>query len=547
MKRLKTFLKNKKGVRVTAVALAAVLVLAGAGTGVWFLLRGGKPVNVYAVADIAQTDMWMDRAEYEGSVYAENLQAVYLSDTQQLKEIFVKEGDEVKKGDRLAAFDTTLSDLELDRQKIEVQKQELRLSAAKEELKTINSLTPYVPPTPAPEPEPEELKPVELPSLLRGDGSEEKPFVYLWNEDCLYDTAFIDSVLPLTEVLPAEEETAALPEEEAPAENEPAENEPESETPASPVYETATATVIFQVREFDNPDGALVTTWGMVFERQADGGYTFAVFVPEEEETVSEEPEPVEPEGGGYTAADIARMRSEKQEEIKNTEMQLKVERLRLRKLELELNTGIVTAELDGVVKSVLSEADAKSEGKPVVTVSADGAWQIGTYIGELEKEEIRVGDPVQITSWMDYMTVCEGVVTAVSDYPASGGWYGGNGNANVSYYPVTVEVDADEPLQNGDYVSVTFGTAGETSGFYVEAPFIRTEGSKSYVYVMDETQRLEKREIVTGRIYWGSTVEIVSGLTTDDCIAFPYGKNVKPGAKAKPADTSELYDGWYY
>ena len=137
---MKTFLKNKKGVRVTAVALAAVLVLAGAGTGVWFLLRGGKPVNVYAVADIAQTDMWMDRAEYEGSVYAENLQAVYLSDTQQLKEIFVKEGDEVKKGDRLAAFDTTLSDLELDRKKIEVQKQELRLSAAKEELKTINAL-----------------------------------------------------------------------------------------------------------------------------------------------------------------------------------------------------------------------------------------------------------------------------------------------------------------------------------------------------------------------------------------------------------------------
>ena len=39
------------------------------------------------------------------------------------------------------------------------------------------------------------------------------------------------------------------------------------------------------------------------------------------------------------------------------------------------------------------------------------------------------------------------------------------------------------------------------------------------------------------------NSLEITSGLTMDDLIAFPYGRDVKEGAKTQEADT--LYD--YY
>ena len=51
---------------------------------------------------------------------------------------------------------------------------------------------------------------------------------------------------------------------------------------------------------------------------------------------------------------------------------------------------------------------------------------------------------------------------------------------------------------------------------------------------VAGENDRLEKRYVEVGRtLYGGYMVEIYSGLSLDDYIAFPYGKNGVPGAKA--------------
>ena len=41
----------------------------------------------------------------------------------------------------------------------------------------------------------------------------------------------------------------------------------------------------------------------------------------------------------------------------------------------------------------------------------------------------------------------------------------------------------------------------------------------------------LKKQYVVTGRTVYGSAVEIKSGLTEEDMIAFPYGKDVVEGA----------------
>ena len=45
------------------------------------------------------------------------------------------------------------------------------------------------------------------------------------------------------------------------------------------------------------------------------------------------------------------------------------------------------------------------------------------------------------------------------------------------------------------------------------------------------------------GKSLWGSYTEILSGLTEEDLIAFPYGKTVKEGAPAQEGDVSDLYN----
>jgi hypothetical protein len=43
----------------------------------------------------------------------------------------------------------------------------------------------------------------------------------------------------------------------------------------------------------------------------------------------------------------------------------------------------------------------------------------------------------------------------------------------------------------------------------------------------------------------WGSEYQILSGLSQDEYIAFPYGRQTKEGAKVRYADIDELYN--YY
>ena len=138
---------------------------------------------------------------------------------------------------------------------------------------------------------------------------------------------------------------------------------------------------------------------------------------------------------------------------------------------------------------------------------------------------------------------VYTGTIDSLGDYPASGDNFSGMGNPNVSYYPFTVFIDESADLQAGSYVSVMYDTGSAQSGVYLENPFIRTEQGKSFVYVRGEDGLLEKRSVTTGKSLWGSYTEILSGLTAEDYIAFPYGKHVKAGAPAVEDDMSDLYD----
>ena len=62
----------------------------------------------------------------------------------------------------------------------------------------------------------------------------------------------------------------------------------------------------------------------------------------------------------------------------------------------------------------------------------------------------------------------------------------------------------------------------------------IVTEGSRSYVFIVDENNKAIKTEVETGKRYLGN-LEILSGLSLDDKIVAEGLKKVRPNSKIKP------------
>ena len=245
--------------------------------------------------------------------------------------------------------------------------------------------------------------------------------------------------------------------------------------------------------------------------------------------------------GSGYTATQIAQMRSDKQKEIKDLDLKIKMADAEYKIMLREVGDGKIYAENDGKVVSLLTQEEARESQQPILKVSGGGGFYVEGFISELEKDKMMPGQEVTVNDWNTGMTYT-GTVKSIGDFPTQNGYYNGSGNPNASYYPFQVFVDESADLQSGSYVSVQYSSAASENGIYLENPFLRTEKGRSYVLVMGADGKLEQRWVTTGKSLWGSYTEILEGLSAEDRIAFPYGKNVKPGVAAQEGDMSNLY-----
>ena len=127
--------KLKKTIIIAAVAVAVCGAVWGGLTIARNAQRGD--VNVYAVSDFSMTDYWGDTSNTSGSVTTDNLQKIYLSSTQTVSKVYVTEGEQVKKGMKLISYDTTLSETEVERARIQYDRQAGQLQEAKDDLKLL--------------------------------------------------------------------------------------------------------------------------------------------------------------------------------------------------------------------------------------------------------------------------------------------------------------------------------------------------------------------------------------------------------------------------
>lgn len=242
-----------------------------------------------------------------------------------------------------------------------------------------------------------------------------------------------------------------------------------------------------------------------------------------------------------YTGEEILEMQKQLNETIKEQKEKLKLAEAEYNIMERELGDGNVYAQIDGKVVSLLSEEEARENKQPMIKVSGGGGFYISGSVSELEKESLKIGQEVTVNDWNTGSTYT-GEVVSIGDFPSNEDNWNGIGNPTASYYPFQAFVSEEADLQAGSYVSMTYSSASAERGIYLEKPFIRTDQDGSYIYVRGDDGRLERKPVKLGKLIWGSYYEILSDLTEEDWLAFPYGKMVREGAPTVESEISALY-----
>ena len=583
---------NKTMKRALLIA-AGVIAACGAVWGGLTLARNAHRgnVDVYAVSDFSMTNYWGDTSQTSGMVSTDQMQKIFLSDTQKVKQVYVKEGQTVRKGDKLLSYDTTLTALDIERAQIDYERQQLQQETAKKELErlllaqnqeelqaAIDELTAQI----------DELikknqeqwydaNSVPIPSIttvegkataLQGNGSKEEPLYFNWNTE---DSLSEENLIKLLPVDAEEAYVVLVIRKDNRSQHQPVAYitlrlELEGGSPITPEPDSSgtgtqsgtgadTGSEPADEPDTETGEGGQTTDTPVTSEQKLNYYYENLPGIEwQDPEVTTDEIRELQKEleelqkllEESYPKEELIKMIRDKNKEIAQMDTSIKLAKVNLEKVKKEVGSDTVYSELEGTVKAVRDPNSGDFTGsEAVVEVSGGGGYYIDGALSELELGTVSVGGTVQVNSWMTGAS-CEGEIVEISDYPTDNANSWSDGNSNVSYYPFKVFVSEEANLQEGDWVEMSYqNTAGDDGNtMYLESMFIRSENGKSYVMARGENGKLEKRWVQTGRNLWGSYTQIRGGLTVDDFVAFPYGRDVAEGAGTTEATPDKLYNG---
>lgn len=210
-------------------------------------------------------------------------------------------------------------------------------------------------------------------------------------------------------------------------------------------------------------------------------------------------------------------------------ELTLKELRLEYETLKKEVEEATVYASIDGIVKSI--NTDAAENGGAVLVVTSEKKLYVKGVIDEFNYGNVKKGSLITAVSW-DTGKSFQARITELSRIPAVKGTYKteDSQNPNVSYYGFSAVIaDSMAEVEAGEVVNISFD--GISQKLFLPLAYVQSEGSRSYVYVRSGGGRLEKRFVITGQSLYNTVIEIKDGIANDDYIAFPYGSKVREGA----------------
>ena len=593
--------KNKLWIPITAAVLA-LAVIAGA------LLIPKLPKEeaaVFPVTMVGYTDFYSGTIESYGMVTTDKVQTLYISSTQTVTEILVYPGQEVKKGDVLFTYDTTLSDLAVQRKDLANKQLEVQLKTAQAELTALKKMKPivYKPGSGSTTTKTDYTKsPTDKNKLdtvysTKTSGTSKLNPLYVWLstttqvDDAMIEYLFTQAtgtpstiyvVFQMTagnqagkeftshtgvsfkrtyETVPTEPTMPTVPSEStepsAPSEStEPSEStapsestEPTESTAPSESTEPTESTAPSESTEPTESTAPSESTEPSepAPEEPADEPtpaqerivhYTMSFFTPP---SAPKEDNGTVQWNDGYTSAELTAMKKEKEAEIKQLQFDIKMGKAELKIMQKEAADGKIAAEFNGVVSDILEPAQALETGEPLMKVTGGGGYYVEGTVSELALDTVQVGQSVTVNSW-DTGAVYTGRVVEIGSYPAENQDYY-YGSSNVSFYPYRVFIDESADLMEGYYVSLTIQSEEAAAGtLYLQNAFLRSEGNRTYVFVRNADGLLEKRYLECGVSTDGYMTPVYAGITEEDYVAFPYGKEITEGAPTFEGTDQDLY-----
>lgn len=513
-------MKKKKKIKIIIIAVLVVAVAAGSITGGVYYKNSKGLASVMSVSMISTTNDYTSMTS-EGMVCDDACQTINLKDGQKVTEVYVTKDQQVKAGDKLLAYDVTSLSLSVEMKQLEIQSLENQLTSEKQKLDKLKNTKPVAkqpetPVTPEPQPAAPEQKPDEEHdvisdlSVVEGSGTEDDPYVFICTEASYVSGALLNTLADKSAVARFVIGDANAPDMELTVRGD-------------------------KLGSYDDSDeiklflAGTITAGNEPSDSTADSA-TEQTTQPDAD-TASEEKT--------YTADELKDAIKEQTRSVADVDLQKRIAQADLKELQSELEDGVVYAKKDGIVTTVCDPANPPQDGTPFLQLSGAAGLYISGTIGELDLDTVKVGQSVSAVNYMTGDTY-EGTISEISNVPSDSVNYYGDSNPNSSFYEYTAYIENPQNLKKGDSLELTIDTSseGSDSGLYIDKSYVRTENGRSYIY-KDDNGKLKKQTVKTGKSLWGSYVEIKSGLTNDDYIAFPYG--VREGEKTKVSE-----DGMY-
>ena len=661
-------MKNKK---VIIWAAVGIILISGITT---FAVKkkGGKQIPVFAVSEVSNYMGY----DYENTIFAiitsDASQEIKYNPEQKIDEVFVSNGQSVKKGDKLIAYDQTSADLDLQMKKLDKEGIGIEIKKLRRDISNLKNTkpSPSIPDIPVESDVPEEpeitvepekpvkpdipKEPVPAQEILdehslpyMGKGTSNDPYHYLVSQKGIITGKFINKLAKEKQLFVIEvrqgdvstgeimkfygqkmSETDIVQDDDATYNLELSlikKVEKEKEIPA---HESLTKEAVdkegwlsgkgtrenpyvflikddgivkgsffnlmkekeyyfrIEVREENKNDGIVVKAWEQngkfIKELKDNDEYEIDMKVkqaepnPEESnpgEPKPEEPKPEEPkpedkeqlqskrqnkgyrlvntatvdyvmnEYTGLSAVDIKTEISDIEAQIKELQLNEKEAELEIKQMEKQLDNQTILSAVDGVVTILGNPNTPSNDGSPMMVVKAEDGLYVSGEIPESRLSTIIVGTKLDGTVGSNGLPFTA-EITYISPYPSGQRDLYGRGNNN-SMYPFTARIDNPDGIEGEGYVDLRISDEylDNTNGLEVQKPFVRYEDGKYYVMMVDEKNRLKKHYVNASEGSYFMKIE--GGLTLEDRIAFPYGKNVKEGAPVRDAGLEELYGSY--
>lgn len=572
----------KKGIIITSIC-AFTLV------GIKFYLNSTNKIDVNSVSTL-NTGYWDNPSTSTGLVSNSDRQSVLYDASKTITQVFVQEGQQVNSGDPLLSYDLTTLQSAVDTSQLDVEKAQNAIALAEHELKKLLKTTPI--PDVVEEPEIQDHTPAPLPGVPEKNGNGLYPYILSLSQAEKNFTAYKIYYTSTTSEAPEKgpHEKASLWKEER--EMKESNNtcwywieytytdgstnaydskdvveyySDKQQIPNKEIFLAGTKQnpYVFKLSEnqgfvygklfLDNAnlnqylrfdvytnDGDIDSSWLVRCDKfttiqSINEGDMYSVIshTKEEQKYVEVEQKPSQDLSSGYTEIELAKAIRDKKQELKTLDLGLKKAQLSLSENKALLNDGVIRAKRSGIVRNIKKTSDSLQDGNTFLEVAGGQGTYIKGSISELMLNQIKVGDTISAYCWTSGETF-DAKIQSIDTVPSSNSNYNGSGNPNVSYYDFEAYAKDASKIQAGEYLELTFNSAGDTtSSIWLSKAYVKQEGNKYYV-LKDVHGKLKKQYVTVGKIVWGDTMEIKDGLSDTDYIAFAYSKNAKEGVKTQ-------------